>query len=295
MPSEIVRWAFRRQPAARSPSPRLPPGRLQGTLVWQARTTPLRGVLPRVQTSVRARDSQNGAKRSPRGCDRKCLRWTTTRSAGGGSCFLATEQSWRTAWLARSLLSRTNRSSELSGSLNTRRSTCIMRGHDVTCRSRPARGARCSSSRSPRRAWRSRGRLSTTKPWTCSSATPTRGEPPRTRCAAHTITAGRSSRAAISAAAWSATPRRSSSRWRRPSAPPARSPARRAPCSNGRPAHVGAVRAGRAPGARAAGRRAASRAAVHAARARARRHPHRRPGDAVRQPGGGGGACARPD
>ena len=39
------------------------------------------------------------------------LLWTTTRSAGGYSCFLAKEQSRRTAWRARSLLSRTTRSS----------------------------------------------------------------------------------------------------------------------------------------------------------------------------------------
>jgi hypothetical protein len=32
---------------------------------------------------------------------------TTTRSAGGYACFLAKEQSWRTAWRTRSLLSRT--------------------------------------------------------------------------------------------------------------------------------------------------------------------------------------------
>jgi hypothetical protein len=32
---------------------------------------------------------------------------TTTRSAGRDSCFVAKEQSWRTAWRARSLLSRT--------------------------------------------------------------------------------------------------------------------------------------------------------------------------------------------
>ena len=36
---------------------------------------------------------------------------TTTRSAGGDSCFLAKEQSWRTAWRARSLLSWTRSSS----------------------------------------------------------------------------------------------------------------------------------------------------------------------------------------
>jgi hypothetical protein len=38
------------------------------------------------------------------------LQRTTTRSAGGDSCFLAKEQSWRTAWRARSLLSRTRSS-----------------------------------------------------------------------------------------------------------------------------------------------------------------------------------------
>jgi hypothetical protein len=41
---------------------------------------------------------------APRGAG---SRWTTTRSAGGDACFLAKEQSWRTAWRARSLLSRT--------------------------------------------------------------------------------------------------------------------------------------------------------------------------------------------
>ena len=47
--------------------------------------------------------------------------WTTTRSAGGDSCFLANEQSWRTAWRARSLLSRTNTSS--GGNASVERST----------------------------------------------------------------------------------------------------------------------------------------------------------------------------
>jgi hypothetical protein len=41
---------------------------------------------------------------------------TTTRSAGGDSCFLAKEQSWRTACRARSLLSRTKTSSPNAGS-----------------------------------------------------------------------------------------------------------------------------------------------------------------------------------
>jgi hypothetical protein len=41
--------------------------------------------------------------------------WTTTKSAEGDFCFLAKEQSWRTAWRARSLLSRTIRSSAARG------------------------------------------------------------------------------------------------------------------------------------------------------------------------------------
>ena len=41
--------------------------------------------------------------------------WTTTRSAGGDSCFFAKKQSWRTAWRARSLLSRTTTSSRTRG------------------------------------------------------------------------------------------------------------------------------------------------------------------------------------
>ena len=36
---------------------------------------------------------------------------TTRSGADGDSCYLAKEQSWSTAWIARSLLSRTNLSS----------------------------------------------------------------------------------------------------------------------------------------------------------------------------------------
>ena len=39
----------------------------------------------------------------------RCLPRTTTKSAGRDSCFSAKEQSWRTAWRARSLLGRTTR------------------------------------------------------------------------------------------------------------------------------------------------------------------------------------------
>ena len=46
---------------------------------------------------------------------------TTPRSAGGGSCLLAKEQSWRTAWLAGSLLSRTTRSGAQAPPAATRR------------------------------------------------------------------------------------------------------------------------------------------------------------------------------
>ena len=129
----------------------------------------------------------------------------------------------------------------------------------------------------------------------CSSGTPTQGGSPWRRCDAHTMTAGSSSPAAISAGAWSVTPRRSSSRWRPPSTPPARSRVQRARYSSGRPGSRSTSTAPVAIEPRSARWSAASWAAFHAARARARCDRHRRSGDAVRQPRGGAGARAQPD
>jgi hypothetical protein len=50
------------------------------------------------------------------------LVWTTTGSAEGESCFLAKKQSWRTAWRARSLLSRTTTGNPAWGAVDRRSS-----------------------------------------------------------------------------------------------------------------------------------------------------------------------------
>ena len=65
-------------------------------------------------------------------------RWTRTRRAAGDSCFLANEQSWRTAWRARSLLSRTNQEQrDRSGRLGRSRECSIDKGGTAPRRSVP--------------------------------------------------------------------------------------------------------------------------------------------------------------
>jgi hypothetical protein len=91
-------------------------GRIPGTFLgrkpaglsarWGARPDPIAG--PRSHPSPlphSARDT--GVSASPGGLSQR----TTTRSAQGDSCFFAKEQSWRTAWSARSLLGWTTTSS----------------------------------------------------------------------------------------------------------------------------------------------------------------------------------------
>jgi hypothetical protein len=67
-----------------------------------------------------ARRSQSSPSEST-GTATRCLLGTTTRSAGGDSCFLANEQSWRNSWRAPSPLSRTTRSSRLATGARSRR------------------------------------------------------------------------------------------------------------------------------------------------------------------------------
>jgi hypothetical protein len=90
--------------------------------------------------------------------------WTTTRSAGGDDYFLAKEQSWRTAWRARSLLSwtstgsaqlgRPNRSPGvgLRGEAGVRRARTASPRHGEGAHERPKRPPRRHQPRPVRRS-----------------------------------------------------------------------------------------------------------------------------------------------
>ena len=104
--------ACHRQRAASAARP-APSSHPHGHLNAQSESDPSEGPLTRALVGRRWHRRLRGRSRSA-ACGVSLADWTTTRRGRADFCFLATEPSWRTAWPARSPLSRTTPSSAVA-------------------------------------------------------------------------------------------------------------------------------------------------------------------------------------